>query len=171
MGLSEFDFDVKHRKGEQNRNADFMSRWAATSKEAYTNWERQNIIRTAVEEDTKYRGSGPTNSKLLVMQETKDEESGKEQMTAATSENMRKLIADEQRKDPMLMKIRSAIEAAKAVVKQLLVDQQHPEEGKKQSSEEPQQIKEPKYRLIGQEELLAQRLIIKTPRARQRYGR
>ena len=105
LRLSEFDFEVKHRKGEQNRNADFMSRWAATSKEAYTNWERQNIIRTAIEKETRQQGSGLTNSEV---QETKDEETGKEQMTAATSENMRKLIADEQRKD-VLMKMRSRL--------------------------------------------------------------
>ena len=39
MRLSEFDYVVKHRKGEDNPVADFLSRWATTCLHAYDEHE------------------------------------------------------------------------------------------------------------------------------------
>ena len=39
MRLSEFDYAVKHRKGEDNLVADFISRWATSCLHAYDDHE------------------------------------------------------------------------------------------------------------------------------------
>ena len=39
MRLSEFDFKVKHRKGELNPVADFLSRWATNCMDTYEAYE------------------------------------------------------------------------------------------------------------------------------------
>ena len=51
LRLSEFDFDITHRKGEQNRNADFMSRWAA-----YSKWVNESTIRSSIQQTPMEQG-------------------------------------------------------------------------------------------------------------------
>ena len=56
MRLSEFDFDVKHRKGELNPVADFLSRWATSCMDAYAGHENRrvsaqiNVLQQALDE-------------------------------------------------------------------------------------------------------------------------
>src|SRR6185436_4749613 len=49
LRLSEYDFSVVHRKSEENRNADFMTRWVLTAKQAYTDWRQTQGLSAALD--------------------------------------------------------------------------------------------------------------------------
>lgn len=40
LRLSEYDFTIVHRKSNENRNANFMSRWVLEAKQTYTDWKQ-----------------------------------------------------------------------------------------------------------------------------------
>jgi hypothetical protein len=70
LRLSEFDFELHHRIGEKNRNADFMSRWAAMAKETYNEWQRETTLRKGVESVA--RVTQASQDEILVVHHTID---------------------------------------------------------------------------------------------------
>lgn len=111
--LFEFDFTVTHRKGELNRNADFFSRWAA-----YKEWEEEKLMKVCC-------------TKIFVCQEDISQQDQtlmrhlalNPLVTAVLPENadnpdfgvLRRVIVEEQRKDPRLGPIIAKLETAEQV--------------------------------------------------------
>ena len=83
-------------------------------------------------------------AEVLIMHETEDKIDDREQVPAATSEALRKLIADEQRKDDVLKAIILKIETAKVVMEQL--QQGPPGQEEKAQGDKTKKRKEDKKR-------------------------
>jgi len=90
--LPEFHFFVTHRKGEENRNADFFSRWLFDSAQHYKNWCEEQELRKDL-----------TPHISCLTSESKSDVEVQDLNLDATS--LLKFLAAKQREDPALNKL------------------------------------------------------------------
>ena len=126
--LFEFDFTVTHRKGELNRNADFFSRWAA-----HKEWQEDKLLKACYTEAfvSDKASEHVYHLKFLAgdIQAIADhkEEELKEGDGELDSAVLRRTLAEEQRKEPKLMKIIQHLETKRQVQLGLADDNTQPD--------------------------------------------
>ena len=108
--LFEYNFTVTHRKGELNRNADFFSRWAT-----YKDWEDQSTVQMCYLDNrniptAQRRLADPAfhttlKTHCLSVDCFVTGVSSDDHFRAEEMKEVRRRIAEEQRKDPRVMKI------------------------------------------------------------------
>jgi hypothetical protein len=169
LRLSEYDFSVVHRKSEENRNADFMSRWVLTAKQAYTDWRQTQVLSAALDtvllneveqnihpkqklhnfrnklKNTRAQQAlavGISAADAEVKEVRVEEEKKKERTVDDDCRDMRRFIAEQQRADRKLIVVIETLEKEMAPRDGVVPD-----------------VSDLPYQLTGVEKLLIQRVI------------